>query len=422
MLTPPARRGAGPAGAGAAPAAPAALHGGADGVSLGARAERTLLLLALATRSAYCLYAAAVVAVNLGGYGRPAMAGAALGVALACSAALGAWVWRRRAVTGPVAALDAVVAALVLLMVAAAIKPPGQSGSLNWALAYAAACAMWLGFGAERRAPGGRAWPLRGVVPMALPPAARFWRFWLACELGVVYGITALRGGAGPASTITAIVNAASVPMYFGIAAAMTWVVRRIAAEMAAQQEREQRQRRDLAALGERERLVGQVHQSVLATLEEIAAGEAPWEELRGRSRAQVIELRGAFREHGADHAGGLRALLAALARDRSGDGWLIDLVDDELEAEPAPGAAGALRDALAELIAGPVHDGRGRVRAQARGADDGTELVARIPGDARAMTAPLARARARLAQAAGTAGLEPARPGEVRVRLRVPA
>jgi hypothetical protein len=202
----------------------------------------------------------------------------------------------------------------------------------------------------------------------------------------------------------------------------MTWVVRRIAADMAAQQVREQRQRHDSAALGERERLVGEVHRSVLATLDLIASGGAPWEELRGRARAQVTELRSTFREPDGTEPGGLRSLLTGLARDRSGDGWLVDLVDDELEAEPAPEVASALRDALAELIAGPAPDGWGRVRAQVRAAGDGAELVARIPRDARAMAGSLARARARLAQAAGTADLGPARPGEVRVRLRVPA
>jgi hypothetical protein len=408
MLTLPARWRAAPAPAGAAP-------GGPDAVQVSARAERTLLLLALAIRTAFCIYAAAVVALNLTGYRWPALAGAALAVALATSTGLGAWVWRRRAVPGPVAVLDTGVAALVLLLVAAAIRPPGQYGSLNWALAYAVACAMWLGFGVGLRVPG-------AAAPAALLSGALFWRFWLGCALGGVYGVTALRGGADPASTVTALVNATSVPMYFGIAAAMTWVVRRIATEMAAQQEREQRQRRDLAALAERERLLGQVHQSVLATLELIASGQAPWTELRGHARAQVAELRAAFREPDGGQADGLRALLAALARDRAGDGWLVDLTDDEMAAEPAPGAAVALRDALAELIAGPAPGGLGQVRAQARAGDDGTELVARIPGDGRAMAGPVARARARLAEAAGTAHLEPARPGEVRVRLRVPA
>src|SRR5262249_37044365 len=150
------------------------------------------------------------------------------------------------------------------------------------------------------------------------------------------------------ARTITVIVNGTSTPMYFGIAAAIAWVVRRVAAEMAAEQEREQRLHRDLAALGERERLVGQVHQRVLATLDAVASDEQPWDELRGRARGQVRELRGAF--HDPDGPGGLRTLLAALAQERAADGWLVELVDEEL-AEPAPEVAAALRDAMAELV-----------------------------------------------------------------------
>jgi hypothetical protein len=92
------------------------------------------------------------------------------------------------------------------------------------------------------------------------------------------------------------------------------------------------------------------------------------------------------------------------------------------LTGEPAAAASGALRDALAELIAGTAPEGCPPVRAQVRAADGGTELVARIPCDERAMTGPVAAARARLAGAGGTAEPMPACPGEVRVLLRVPA
>jgi len=369
-------------------------------VRAGAREERTLTLLALASRAGYCLYAAAVVVLNIADYQRPGLLAGALMLALLSSAWLSAEVWRRQAVPGRVALLDTAVAALVLLLVAAAIKSPGQPGSLNWALAYAVACAMWLALG-------------RGLR----------WRAWLAFLLGAVYGVSvlALASGADTALIITAVVNAASPPMYFGIAAAITWVVHRIAAEMAAEHAVEQRQQRDLAALAERERLVGQVHRSVLATLDLVASGQAPWDELRGRAQAEVIALRGAFREP--DVRGDLRSALTTLAGDRASAGWRIELIDEELDTEPPPAATGALRDALAELIAGPAPgDGSGLVRAQILASGAGAELLARIPVPEPEMTAAITRARDRLAPAAGTATPEPALPGEVRVRLRVPA
>jgi hypothetical protein len=372
-------------------------------VRAGAREERTLTLLALASRAGYCLYAAAVVVLNIADYQRPGLVAGALILALLSSAWLGAQVWRSQTVPGRVALLDTGVAALVLLLVAAAIRSPGQPGSLNWALAYAVACAMWLALGHGLR-----------------------WRAWLAVLLGAVYGVSvlALASGADTALVITAVVNAASPPMYFGIAAAITWVVHRIAAEMAAEHAVEQRQQRDLAALAERERLVGQVHRSVLATLDLVASGQAPWHELRGRARAEVIALRGAFREpdvRGPDVRGDLRSALTTLAGDRASAGWRIELIDEELDAEPPPAVTRAMRDALAELIAGPA-PGDGLARVQIRASEAGAEVLARVPTPEPAVTAAITRAQDRLAPVAGTATPEPALPGEVRVRLRVPA
>ena len=415
MLTPAAsaltRRNAPAAGQGTEPAV-------AGMMPVSVRPDRALLLLGLASRTAYLLYASVVVLLSLADYQHPGLAGAALAVAVFVSAGLGLRVWREQAFSGLVAVLDAAAALVVLVLVAAALRYPDRYGGLNWALTYAVACAVWLGLGGRLS-----------------------WRIWPACVLGVVYGVTALRGsGVTPAMAVTVAVNGASIPMYFGIAATVTWVVRRVAGQIAARQAQEQAQRRDLAALAERERLVGEVHRSVLATLEEIASGQVPWAVLRGQAKAQVSGLRAAFGApsgaagspgasgppvaggpSGASAGGCLRALLAGLAWDRSGDGWRIDVVDEDLTGEPAAAASGALRDALAELIAGMAPEGCPPVRAQVRAADGGTELVARIPRDERAMTGPVAAARARLAGAGGTAEPMPACPGEVRVLLRVP-
>jgi hypothetical protein len=96
-------------------------------------------------------------------------------------------------------------------------------------------------------------------------------------------------------------------------------------------------------------------------------------------------------------------------------------MIDDEVAAEPGTTAACALRDALAELVAGPAPCS-GPVRARVMAGGSGAELLIRIPREKQEMAGPVARAQARLAMAGGTAGWEPAVAGEVRVRLRVPA
>src|SRR5262249_41042273 len=143
-------------------------------VAASPRDERTLTLLALASRTGYCLYAVAVVVLNITDYRRPGLVTGALLLALLSSAWLGVQVWRRQTVPVRVALLDTAIAVLVLLLVTAAIKSPGQPGSLNWALAYAVACAMWL----------------------ALGPGLR-WRAWLAFLLGAAYGMSVLTLASG---------------------------------------------------------------------------------------------------------------------------------------------------------------------------------------------------------------------------------
>jgi len=367
----------------------------------GLRPERTLTMLALASRAAYCLYSAAVVAMNVAAYRSPALAVAALVLAVGSSAWLGAWVYRDRAVRGPAAVLDTATAAVVLILVAAAIAPAGRPGALNWALAYAVACAFWLAFGEGRQ-----------------------WRAVLACALGAVYGVSVLRGAQGSAAVIiTAVVNAASPPMYFGIAAAVSWVMHRTAAEVSAAREVEQRQRRELATLAERGRLVREVHGSVLAALDSIAAGQHPWEELRGCARAEVGALRATLSASFSGASGGLRDRLACLVRDRARHGWRIDLVDDEIEADPPAEVIEALCAALAELTTGSApRDGVARIRAESCAAAARADVLIRVPVREQAMAGPVSQARSRLSAVGGTAELEAALPGEVRVRLRAPA
>jgi hypothetical protein len=369
---------------------------------VGERLGRALILGVLVGRAACCLYAVAVTVIYLGAYRGPVLAVAAAAVALAASAGLGLVWWRRQVMPGAVALLDAVLGGLVLAGLAAAIAPHDRVGSLNWALAYAVSCAGWLALGRPRRSSAA-----------------------LAAMLGAAYWASVVGGLPGPdrALTVTALVNAASPPLYFGIFVAVFAALRRVAAEIDASQALEAAQRRELAVLAERERLVREVHQSVLSVLDLIASGSAPGAELRARACAEAMAVRRAFSEPEPSGGDDLRARLVSLARERASAGWVIHVVDDEVEAEPPPTAAAAVAHALAELLGGAAPGGgSGVVRVRVQAGADGAELTVRLQGQAPALAGAFERASASLSAVAGTAEFKRALAGESRVLLRAPA
>jgi hypothetical protein len=365
----------------------------------GQRAERALVLLLLASRAAVCLYAASVAAINTSAYRRPGLAVAAVLVALAASTVEGVIVWRRQAVGAVTAVTDTMAAAAVLLALSAAIRPLDRMGSLNWALAYSVSCASWLALG-----------------------RLRWWRACLASLLGAIYGVSVLAGGGPAATTITAVVNAVSPPLYFAIAAALFHVLRRIARAIDADLQTERRQRGESACLRERERLYRELHPPVLAVLDAIAFGTATDAELRARASAEAAALRQAFADPQQVPARGLTTGLASAIADRVGTGWTVRLVDEEMAAEPPPGVSQALSQAVAGLLgeASAAHP-PGQIRIQVRCDDSGTSIVVRITGCAELGESAVDRARTCLAAVAGTASLRPALSGERRVMLWTP-
>jgi signal transduction histidine kinase len=380
---------------------PSGAWAGVMSLPAGERVSQARVLLLLASRAACCLYAIAVTGINLPGYRSPVLAVAALSLALAASAGLGL-LWRRQAARGVLTLLDTGLGVLTLVMLALAIAPQNRAGSLNWALAYAVSCASWLALARGRRS---------GAA--------------LACVLGAAYWASVVGGSPGPdaALSVTALVNAVSPPLYFGISAAVFAGTRRVAAEIDASQAVERGQWREMAALAERERLVREVHQSVLAVLDLITSGRVPQAELRARACAEAMTLRRAFSDPDRPGRGDLRARLVSLARERARAGWVIHVVDDEMEAEPPPAAAAALHCALAELVDGAVPGGGpGLVRVRVQASSDGAELVIRLQGQAHGLAGAFERASAWLDGVAGTAEFERALAGESRVLLRAPA
>jgi hypothetical protein len=284
----------------------------------------------------------------------------------------------------------------------AALAPDQRAGSLNWALAYAVGCSIWLAF--SRR-------PAPALV--------------LSAVLGVTYGVLALHDVAAPdgALVVTALVNAVSPVLYFGIGLLVFGLVRLFATQIGEVHALERRNRREITALGERERLFGAIHAPVASALELIAGGGAAEAVTRDRARTEAVSLRSAIGRLG-DPAGGsrLRARLAELVAAQARIGRRLQLVDDEIAHEPSPAACEVLCSCLEALIGAgdPTADRPSWVHATSDEA--ALELVVRLPGNRGIYRAAVSRVRTIIGPIGGNLEIVPALTGEVRLRMTAPA
>jgi hypothetical protein len=364
------------------------------------RVDRAIVLGVLAIRAGYCSYAVLVTVVNFAGYARPVLAAVALLAALASSAIHGYCLWLRKGLHGMVAVSDTAVAVLALVLVSSALSGGERAGSLNWALAYAVGCAIWLGLG-------------------------RSWRemLGLASALGLAYAATVLAGGPrlDAAQAVTAFVNAISPPIFFGTAVAVFGLVRGIAEQTDATHAVERGQRREAAALVERQRMFQEVHKQVVTTLELIADGQVPATVIRARARSEAGFIRQIFSpSQGIRNQPDLRARLAGLTRRKASQGWAVELIDEELEREPAPGMAEALCEACEALLHENGSAGGGHARIRVLSAEGRARLMIRLSGTASVHHLALDRARARIAEVSGCVELKAALQGETRVMMEV--
>jgi hypothetical protein len=370
----------------------------AGGIS-GQRLERLLALLVVAIRAAYCLYALLVVAFGYGQYRQPGAAVLILAAALTSSAGLAVVVLRQRRVSLLVGIADITVAGAVLCALTAQIPVAQRSGSLNWSLAYAVACALWSALGGQL---------LRGL------PAVT--------ALGCTYFFTTQAGLARhPAAgfEVNVVVNAASPVLYFGVMIALIRVLQWIAAQMDASRARTKAQWGQHAVLIERERLFREVHQPVIATLELIAAESLPVAEARLRAHAQAYALRHILRGVAGAGPGWLRDRLSALVQEQAAHGWMVNVVDDELDRGLPRPVADALCEALCALLEPmpPVRPCTAQVRVSC--SPGSVELVVRMaPPEARRF----AQADAILATLCGQASQQVGLAHEARILMTVPA
>jgi hypothetical protein len=374
----------------------------APAISAGERIERAAVLAILAARAGYCLYGAGVVGLNLSSFRSPWLAVSALFVALVSSGGLGAVVLWKRSVSALVAIADTAIGSSVLIAVSIALAPPERVRSLNWALAYAVGCAIWLGF--SRR-------PAMAAV--------------MAAGLSIAYGIGAMSGSSwsDEGLTVTAFVNAISPLVYFTIA----WVVFKLVRELAGRTDRmqvlERKQRREAASLRERERLFADVHEPVAAALELVAEEVAPGAEIRRRATSEAISLRHALavlNDPGGDS--GLRGGLVHLVRAAARQGRPVNLTDAEITREPPPAVSETVRTALEALLDSAAVDSNRETWVRAASDERGVQVVVRLHGSLASYGSAIDRAGALLDRVSGLIEEMPLLGDEARLVIRVPA
>jgi signal transduction histidine kinase len=141
----------------------------------------------------------------------------------------------------------------------------------------------------------------------------------------------------------------------------------------------------------ERDRMLRQVHDTVLQTLEAMAlsAGSERTEpalalaELRGMARGEATRLRHALGELSDHRHAGLADELAGVAAEIAGLGLRTELVVADIDdSDLATGSRRALRDAVREALRNIVkHAGTGQAVVRVDGVRDGVEVVIRDHG-----------------------------------------
>jgi hypothetical protein len=363
------------------------------------RIERLLIAVVLASRTVYVVYAAAVIALNQAYFTGLPLVWMGLVLAAAMASGLGVLAWRVRRISLTIATLDALTSGLVLVLVTQSLSYHERVGSRNWALAYVIGTVVWLAFGRE--------WPARLA---------------LAVLLGLTYYVTVVVGGQ-PTTVVevTALSNAVTPPIFFGVA----YVIYAMLAGLAGAADRvhniELGQKREAAALDEREELFRRVHLPAIRALESISVAEisVPDGEIRkvARSTSRLVrQAIAAVPEEGGRAA--LRREIEALESSRV----QVDLIDDLPEREPRAAQIDTLSHALALAIAeasNMVPVDPFKVRVVLSSIEDDLALTVRLPYTADRN--PLQRTEEWLTRAGGQLTHLASLQGEIRIAMRVP-
>jgi signal transduction histidine kinase len=314
----------------------------------------------LAVRAVHVSQAVISVATAPSSYHPPTLAVAVAGAAVVESALIAVVDLRHRAHGWAVARLDALASLAGVVALAAATPEASRTTSLYWMLPYAVGAAVGLALTRIDRS----ALTLTGVLGAAY----------------LAVNAHALAHGGG--SMATAIVNALSIPSFYGIAALLMYFVGRFTIGFDRTRLQAIESERQLAAERERHRYQRMIHDSALQVLEAIGAGRAgDAEQMRRRARVEAQTMRSVL--DGGNERATLVEALQHLARSVELDGGLRidvtfgrDLPDLDLPAADALLAAG--REALTNAA---KHAGARRATARLQARDGGVELVVRDEG-----------------------------------------
>jgi signal transduction histidine kinase len=363
------------------------------------RIERLLIAVVLASRAVYVVYAVAVIALNQAYFSGLPLVWMGLVLAAAMASGLGVLAWRVRRISLTIATLDALTSGLLLVLVTQSLSYHERVGSRNWALAWVIGTVVWLAFGRE--------WPARLA---------------LAALLGLTYYVTVVVGGQ-PTTVVevTALSNAVTPPIFFGVAYVIYAMLSGLAGAADRVHNIELGQKREAAAIDEREELFRRVHLPAIRALESIAVAEmsVPDGEIRkvARSTSRLVrQAIAAVPEEGGRAA--LRREIEALESSRV----QVDLIDDLPEREPRAAQIDTLSHALALAIAeasNMVLLDPFKVRVVLSSIEDDLALTVRLPYTSGSN--PLQQTEELLKRAGGQLTQMASLQGEIRVAMRVP-
>lgn len=338
------------------------LGGLGAGTPVAAQVAMGAMLVFLAVRAVHVSQAVVSVSAAPDAYHPPMLAaGVALGVLLESTVL--AVVDVRKGAHGHLAARVDGVAALVGLLALATATPADQrTTTLFWMLPYAVGAAVGLGL-------------------TALDASALLLLTGLA---GAYLAVNASALAAGGGAMATAVVNALSIPSFYGIALLLAVGARRLATELDRARASALAAERELAVRSASHRYQRLIHDSVVQVLETMAAGRAgDAERMRRVARQEARRLRRSVLTDEPDpsrldHA--VHRLVAEL--EAALDLCVVVTAEADLP-DPGPERTQALLGAAREALTNVArHAGVDAATVRLRRRDGGVELVVRDEGE----------------------------------------
>lgn len=287
----------------------------------------------LAIRTVHVVQGATCLVSGRRAYRRPTLAAALEAAAVVELVGVGWRVVRSGRYAAPLARADSAFGLLGLCALSAAMEPADRTASLNWMLPLSVGSCLGTAVGEDAG---------EGVA--------------LSAALGLTYAATtrsALRRGGGPAATAAA--NALSYPAFFAAGLLVVRQARRMAQAVDEARQTAVEQGARLAAEAARNREHRLLHDSALQTLEAVGRGALTEpDKIRQHARREAAVLRRALSGYPVA-PDSLLARLDSLATEFAEHDLRVEVVADELTAQPSPATTDVLCDAGREALANVV-------------------------------------------------------------------